>query len=101
MSLYKSVLETLYKDFSRLETSMISEILHGVSGQSMDPKPIGKAASTQWARVFLGAISKWCSDNSGAAGAPDSFLPEFNAEIKEIMHPGSKEIDDSDLDSAE
>jgi hypothetical protein len=101
MSLYKSVLETLHKDFCRLETSMIADILHGATSQSMDPKPIGKAASTQWARVFLSAISKWCSDNAHAVKAPESFLPEFNEDIKAIMHPTSNEIDDSNLDTAE
>jgi hypothetical protein len=101
MSLYKSVLETLHKDFCRLENSMIADILHGVAAQAMDPKPIGKAASTQWARVFLGAISKWCSDNASAAQAPDSFLPEFNEDIKSIMHPNSSEAEDSSLDTAD
>lgn len=100
MSLYKSVLETLHKDFCRLETSMIADILHGTNSQSMDPKPIGKAASTQWSRVFLSAISQWCTNNASSTSAPESFLPEFNNEIKSIMHPGTDETNESTLDTA-
>jgi hypothetical protein len=101
MSLYKSVLETVHQDLCRLETTLINNILHGTGEQTTGHKAIGKAAGTQWSRVFLAAISKWCSDNASASKAPETFLPDFNDAIKAIMHPESLEENDSSEDSVD
>ena len=101
MSLYKSVLETLHRDFSNLESTMLGTILHGTGPEVVDPKLIGNAARVQWVRVVLDAVSKWCAQNPTATQAPESLFPGSNDEIDAILDPSRAALNTTTTEAAE
>lgn len=99
MSLYRSVLEVLYKDFQLLEMNALRAILESTGRTDREEaKIIGEAKRLSVSRSWLGAISQWCSDNAGASSAPESFLPELNKEIKAILTPPAVKVESEDSD---
>lgn len=83
MSLYKTILQTLYTDIHRIENSYMGNILHGPTEPTM--KSVGHAAALQWTRHLIETIELWCRSNPDAKQAPDSFLPELNSDMKTII----------------
>ena len=96
MSLYQSVLSTLYKDALLLENSLNQTVLHG-SPENLH-NLVGHTARAQWFRVFINAISEWCKENTHATEAPESFLPATNSDINAVM-TGATNLADSTEDS--
>ena len=85
MSLYKSIFDTVYNDIRFIELNSINKVLHTDETPSMTT--VGRAAQSQWLRVFLDAIAIWAQKNPSASAAPQSFLPDHNEDIKSIMYP--------------
>ena len=98
MSLYQSVLATLYKDALALENSLNQTVLHGAPENLHNL--IGHTARTQWFRVFINAISEWCAQNAASPKAPESFLPTNNPDINSIM-TGATDLSESTEESVD
>ncbi len=94
MSPSTRALEIVYKDILSHEQALSQIAIFGEAPvTSFDLRILGRIREAQWIRVYLYAVIQWLLEHPNTPDLPESFHPDLNMDIKNIMHTGKSNPD--------